>query len=122
MRLATFVGRRLLWLLLILPGITLVVFALSHVVPADPAALLAGEGGTFSGSRSHEEAIQAIRQHYGLDKPLPVQFLVYLGGLAHGDFGRSIMTQRTVNQDLTLYFPTTLELALTALVIILAVG
>jgi peptide/nickel transport system permease protein len=85
-------------------------------VPADPAALLAG------GPRATPAAIALERHRLGLDRPLIVQFLSYFWGLLHGNLGTSIMTQHSVLSDLALYFPATVELALTAWVIAAIVG
>src|SRR5438874_6185556 len=123
MQLGAYVGRRLLWLLVILPGITLLVFLLAHFVPADPVTLLvAGGDSPMAASRARADAVNAIRARYGLDQPLPIQFVNYLSRLIHGDLGNSIMTQHPVNYDVNLYFPTTLELALSALGLLLTFG
>jgi peptide/nickel transport system permease protein len=122
-QLGAYVGRRLLALLIILPSITLIVFLLSHFVPADPVTLLvAGGDSPMAASRARADAVNAIRAQYGLNQPLPVQFVNYLAKLIHGDLGNSIMTQHPVNYDVNLYFPTTLELALSALGLILVFG
>ena len=63
------------------------------------------------------EALMGARD-YGLDQPLPQQFLRYVGDLAHGDFGRSVATGRSVGQDLARYFPATLELCVVAMAIV----
>src|SRR5215469_10940699 len=92
----------------VLLGVGILTFFLSHVVPADPAVLLAG------GPRATPADIAAVRHRLGLDQPLIVQFFSYLGGLLHGDLGTSITTQHAVASDIGLYFPATVELALYA--------
>lgn len=97
--------------LLVLPslfGLLVVTFLLIRLVPADPAAALAGDNATA-------EQVAAIRAQYGLDQPLPVQFLRYLGEVARLDFGDSQYTSRPVAQDLAARLPATLELTVAAL-------
>jgi peptide/nickel transport system permease protein len=89
-------------------GLVILTFFLARVVPADPAALIAGE----SASR---EQIEALRQRYGFDKPLHVQLGIYLAQLATGNLGTSIYTGRPVLADLRERFPATLELTLVAI-------
>jgi peptide/nickel transport system permease protein len=103
--------RALRWLgglLVVVLGVSVVTFAISHLVPGDPARLLAGP-------RASPAAVARIRTELGLDQPLPLQYLRYLGGLAHGDLGTSIVTGRPVLRDLMQVFPATLELMVTAL-------
>jgi peptide/nickel transport system permease protein len=89
-------------------GLVCLTFVISNVAPSDPAALAAGP----DAGRSQ---IEQARRDYGLDKPLPEQFLRYLTDLAQGDFGRSIATGRSVGTDLARYFPATLELVILAM-------
>ena len=105
--------RRLLLLIPTLFGLSLLTFAISHVVPADPAKLAAGP-------RASNEMVETIRRQFGLDRPLPEQYVTYVGGLLRGNFGDSITTRRSVGEDLKERFPATFELVLFAM--ILAVG
>lgn len=98
-----FLIRRFLLLLVTLFGLTLVVFVVSHVAPGDPARLAAGPDAS-------REQIELIQKEFGLDKPLPVQYAVYLTGLFQGDFGRSIRTRHDVFEDIRIFLPATLEL------------
>ncbi|MBX5002150.1 ABC transporter permease [Rhizobium lentis] len=91
MTLLQLISRRLLQLIGVLAGISLVTFLLVHMAPGDPARLLAGE-------RASAETIAAIRSQYGLDLPLWQQFLTYLANLASGDIGLSLRFQRPVSQ------------------------
>jgi peptide/nickel transport system permease protein len=93
---------------LMLFGLVCLTFVISNIAPSDPAALAAGP----DAGRSQ---IEQARRDYGLDKPLPEQFLRYLTDLAQGDFGRSIATGRSVGTDLARYFPATLELVILAM-------
>ena len=112
---AKFLARRLVFLVFVVVGVSLLTFIISHVVPADPARLLLGRTATA-------EQIAALRANLGFDKPLPVQYLLYMAHLAQGDFGQSISSHRAVISDFTDYFPATVELTLYALVICVVVG
>ncbi|MBQ1020119.1 ABC transporter permease [Micromonospora sp. D93] len=94
---------------------TIVVFVGVRALPGDPALALAGE------DRS-PEALEAIRRHYGLDQPLPVQFAQYVERMAQGDFGVSIRTGTPVSSMLTTALPVTVELSVLAIVIAAALG
>ncbi len=100
---------------LMLFGLICLTFVIANVAPSDPAVLAAGPD-------AGKAQIEQARREYGLDKPLPVQFLRYVGDLARGDFGRSIATGRPVGSDLARYFPATLELCIVAMTIGLVVG
>lgn len=107
--------RRLGFLLFVLVGISLITFFLSHVVPADPVRL-------FAGPRASKAALAAIRHQYGFDLPVWQQYLRYLGGLLRGDFGYSLTSRRPVAADLRDYLPATIELTLSAILWVIAVG
>ncbi|MEU4679297.1 ABC transporter permease [Micromonospora sp. NPDC023737] len=94
---------------------TIVVFLGVRALPGDPALALAGE------DRS-PEALEAIRHHYGLDQPLPLQFAQYVGRAAQGDFGESIRTGIPVSSMLTTALPVTVELAVLAILLAAALG
>ncbi|MFU8853157.1 ABC transporter permease [Micromonospora sp. SL1-18] len=94
---------------------TVVVFLGVRALPGDPALALAGE------DRS-PEALAAIRHHYGLDLPLPMQFAQYVQRVAQGDFGVSIRTGTPVSSMLTTALPVTAELAVLAILIAAALG
>ncbi|MGE0723955.1 MAG: ABC transporter permease [Alphaproteobacteria bacterium] len=100
---------------LMLFGLVCLTFVISNVAPSDPAALAAGP----DAGRSQ---IEQARRDYGLDKPLPEQFLRYVSDLASLEFGRSVATGRSVGADLARYFPATLELCIVAMLIGLALG
>lgn len=99
-----YVARRVGWAILLLWVVTLVTFALTHVIPGDPATFLAGFGAT-------KQSIEALREQMGLNKPLPVQYVLYIGGLLHLDLGTSLRTSNSVAADLGNYLPASLELA-----------
>jgi len=110
-----FLARRLAFLVVVVVGVSLLTFAISHLVPADPARLLLGRTATA-------QQIDALRRNLGLDKPLPVQYLIYMANLLHGDFGQSTSSHRPVLADVGDYFPATVELTLYALVICVLIG
>jgi peptide/nickel transport system permease protein len=103
-----FLLKRLLSMGITLFGLTLVVFMISRVAPGDPAKLAAGPDAT-------EEMVQVIRKEFGLDKPLIVQYVTYVKGLARGDFGRSIRTRHKVWDDIRGFLPATFELIFTSI-------
>lgn len=110
-----FILRRLLLMVPVLFGLLLLTFCLMRVVPSDPAAMLAGENATA-------EQIAQIRLAYGFDRPLPEQFLHYLGQVIRGDFGESIMTRRPVMEDILSRVPATVELAGLAILMAVLLG
>ena len=85
----TYLLRRLLLMLPVAFLVTVGVFMLIHLTPGDPALIMLGEDRT-------PEAIAAIHHQLGLDQPLYVQYLIWIGNLAHGDLGRSITTHQPV--------------------------
>ena len=98
-------------------GITLVAFCLTQLVPGDPAAANLGQRAI-----DDPAAVAAFRHHYGLDKPLPEQYGVYLWRLVHGDLGESEQNHDPVTHDLATFIPATAELALVSILIAVVVG
>lgn len=96
-------------------GVLLLTFLLVHLVPGDPVEVMLGESATAADRGQ-------LRADLGLDRPLPVQFAVYLGKLAHGDFGHSIHTRMPIAELLAERIPATAMLAALALVIALLIG
>lgn len=115
MRLLVFALRRAAWFAPTVLGVIVLTFTISHVIPADPAALLAGEMAT-------PEQIARVRAELGLDQPAPVQFARYLGRVLRGDLGYSLYTTRPISDDLIRRLPATLELTLVAMAITVALG
>jgi peptide/nickel transport system permease protein len=103
--------------LVLLIGITLVAFVVTHLVPGDPAAANLGQRAI-----GDPAAVAAFRHQYGLDRPLPVQYIVYLKDLLHGNLGISEQSHRPVLTDLSEYVPATIELALFAIVFSILIG
>jgi len=109
------VARRLIFLVPILLGMTAIAFAVSRAIPTDPIVAALGQQ-----AADHPAIVAAYRKHWGLDKPLPVQYLTYMKNLLHGDLSESIYTHRPVTDDLEAYMPATIELA-TATILLSAV-
>jgi len=97
-------------------GITLLVFCLIRLIPGDPIETMAGERGIDPVRHAQ------LRQEYGLDQPVLVQYAYYLGRLAHGDLGRSIVTYAPVTSEFTALFPATIELSVCAMLFALCLG
>jgi peptide/nickel transport system permease protein len=108
--------RRLLLSLLVLLLVTVVTFIMAHSIPGDPLAAVVNE------RVAKPEIIAQYRKKFGLDKPLPVQYLLYMRNLARGDMGISLTTQRPVTTDLRTFLPATIELGLAALFFAIATG
>ncbi len=99
-----YVLRRILYTIPIAMGVSMVCFALIHIAPGDPLNAIIPEGAS-------PERVAQIRTAYGFDRPLPVQYLKWLGHVAQGDFGESIMTQRPVMSEVLPALVNTLTLA-----------
>jgi peptide/nickel transport system permease protein len=104
-----FILRRLLLLIPVLLGVSIVVFTMIHAIPGDPTQILVG-----TDQRITDEQREIIRQHYGLDQPLPVQYGKWIGRVLQGDLGTSIRTRRALTYELRLRLPVTIELTLLA--------
>jgi peptide/nickel transport system permease protein len=112
-----FVLRRLVALVLLSLGITLVAFVLTELVPSNAVATNLGEQ-----AAADPAAVAAFRHHYGLDRPFPVRYAIYLDHLVHGDLGQSTLTHGPVTHDLGQFIPATGELALYSILFASAVG
>lgn len=107
--------RRLLMLVLVIAGVTVICFVISRLIPGDPAQLILGP-------RATPQAITELRTQLGLDRPVHVQYAHYVGELLRGDFGTSITTRQPVLAELLGLLPATLELMGMAMLISIAVG
>ena len=110
-----YIFRRLIYLVPTLLGVSIIVFLVVHLVPGDPARLVAGPDATL-------EDIEIIRSSLGLDRPLPEQYVSWLVRLFQGDLGRSTRTHRPVTQELGRAIPATFELTLAAMTVTILIG
>ena len=110
-----FILRRLIQLVPVLIGVTVIAFAVTRLTPGDPAEIMGGLEAT-------DETLAAIRKNMGLDEPIWRQFLIYLANIAQGDLGQSFYNGRDVTAIIGDALPRTALLALVALVFTLAVG
>ncbi|MFQ3623686.1 MAG: ABC transporter permease, partial [Acetobacteraceae bacterium] len=106
----TYLVRRILYAIPIALSVGLVCFMLVHIAPGDPINAIVP-------ADAPQELVEQIRRDYGLDRPLPIQFAVWLGRVSLGDFGNSLATGRSVWADLSVAIGNTLRLALTAALI-----
>jgi peptide/nickel transport system permease protein len=114
-RLARYAARRLLMLVPVLIGISIFTFVLIRVLPGDPIRTIVPETAT-------ESDIAAARERHGLDRPLVVQYGVYLGNLVRGDFGRSFQTNIAVREQLLERIAPTIQLTTSALLVALLIA
>lgn len=110
-----YIVRRVALMVFVLWGVSLAAFVISHALPADPAAAALG-------NNAREEQLQEFRVKNGLDRPLVVQYGVYMGNLVRGDLGASLRTQNSITADLRQFFPATFELTLGAVVFAVLIG
>jgi len=99
----------------VLLGTSIIAFSLMHLAPGDPARTIAGE-------HASQQTINRIREKYGLDKPVYVQYGIWLGNVLRGDMGRSIASNEYITKEILDRFPSTFELALSAMVLAILVG
>jgi len=97
-----FILKRFLWSVLVLIGLSILIFIIARVVPGDPARMALGP-------RASEEAIQQLTKELNLDKPLATQYFLWVKGVFKGDLGKSIMSRRPVLDDIKEFLPATLE-------------
>ncbi|MGN6768766.1 MAG: ABC transporter permease [Rhizobiaceae bacterium] len=107
--------RRIGVLCTMLFGLLCITFVIANVAPGDPAALAAGPN-------ANPSMIETIRREYGLDKPLPEQFVTYVSDILHGNLGRSISTSESVAQQVAIALPNSVELVLFAMAFAVVVG
>ena len=110
-----FLTRRTGWAVVVLVGLSILMFVLARIVPGDPGRLALGPNATAA-------QVQALDRDMGLDQPIYIQYARYLSGVARGDFGTSLLTRRNVFDDIRDTFPATLELVLASTLIVVVVG
>jgi len=110
-----YIFKRVLQVIPVLIGVTLILFILMYIIPEDPARLILQKGAT-------EQALANLREKMGIDKPLYVQYWRYVSGLAKGDLGISYRYRRPVSDILAEHYPNSIRLALVAIVIEVIIG
>lgn len=110
-----FILRRLALMVLVLLGMSLITFSLTHLVPGNPARLHAGQHAT-------QEQVEEYKKDHGLDRPPVEQYVAYMSGLLRGDLGQSMNTRRPVLQDMRQYLPATIELTTAAMILMIGIG
>ncbi|MUK88740.1 ABC transporter permease subunit [Ornithinibacillus sp. L9] len=111
----TYVLRRILQTIPVLIGVTLLVFSLMHLIPGDPAQIMAGES-------APKEQVENIRERLGLNDPYPVQYWNYISGVLQGDLGNSVRTGRDVTNEIGVRFWVTVELAFYSMILSIFLG
>jgi peptide/nickel transport system permease protein len=115
MRAVVLIVNRLVWFPPTVLGLMIITFTVSHIIPADPVAYMAGENATA-------EQIAALRAKFGFDQPMHVQLWRYVLGVLNGEFGISLYTQRPIADDLLGRLPATLELTFVAVLLSAVIG
>lgn len=110
-----YILRRLLLAIPTLVGLSLIVFLMLHTAGGDPAV-------TKLGARADVESLARLRHEMGIDRPLAVQYIDFMGGAIRGDLGRSYRSNAAVSSDIWARFPATIELAIAAMAIALLIG
>ncbi|WP_257348097.1 nickel ABC transporter permease [Pseudalkalibacillus decolorationis] len=107
--------RRMLQLVVLLIGISFIVFMSMHLSPGDPASIIGGPTAT-------ESDIEAIRNNLGLNDPVLVQYANYMTGVVQGDLGFSYQTKQSVSEAIITRFPNTLNLAIASMIVAVVIG
>jgi ABC-type dipeptide/oligopeptide/nickel transport system permease component len=115
LRLVRYIIKRLLSVIPVLIGVTILTFTISHIIPGDPVRATLGP-------YPSAEAVQELKQKWGMDRPVYVQYFRYMKNLVKGDLGTSFQTSRAVKEDLEQFFPATFELTIFSLIFALLLG
>ncbi len=110
-----YILKRIIQLVPVILGVTIIAFSLIHIAPGDPARTMLGQHAT-------EKELNEIREKYGLDEPVYVQYGIWLNGVLHGDLGRSILTNNQVSDEIGERFPNTIELTIGAMLFAILIG
>jgi peptide/nickel transport system permease protein len=110
-----YIAKRILLLIPVLIGVSILSFLLIHLAPGDPARTMAGE-------HASTQTIKALQEKYGLDKPLITQYWIWFRQVLKGDLGRSIVSNEHVMREILARFPNTIELTFVSMFIAIAVG
>jgi len=115
MKLETYIIKRIFLMVIVMFGVATIVFFITRVIPADPV-------GAILGGNAPIERVDEMRRQLGLDKPITLQFIDYIKGIVHADFGVSLKSNRPVLKDIINYFPATIELAIASMIFAVLVG
>jgi peptide/nickel transport system permease protein len=110
-----YIIKRLLQIIPVVFGVTLIAFALIHLAPGDPVINMLGQHAT-------QQEIDEARAKFGLDQPLYIQYFIWIGDVLHGDLGRSIISHEQVTIEIASRFPNTIELAIAAMIFAILIG
>jgi len=110
-----YILKRIIQLVPVILGVTIIAFSLIHIAPGDPARTMLGQHAT-------EKELNEIRDKYGLDEPIYVQYGIWLNDVLHGDLGRSILTNNQVSDEIGERFPNTIELTIGAMLFAILIG
>jgi len=110
-----YIVRRLLQTIPVILGVTILVFSLMHLIPGDPAQIIAGES-------APKEQVEQLREKLGLNDPLHVQYFKYMSNLVQGDLGQSIRSSRPVTDEIKARFGITLEIAIYSTILSVFLG
>ncbi|WP_461207673.1 ABC transporter permease [Clostridium sp. DL1XJH146] len=110
-----YIVKRLFQMVIMLIGITFLVFSSLYFAPGDPAQLIAGESAT-------ESDIENVRQSLGLNEPFLVQYGKYVDGLVHGDLGTSLQSRQPILEEIKVRFPNTVNLAIGSMIVAIVIG
>src|SRR3984893_5451026 len=110
-----FLGKRILQLVPTLLFVSILIFSLQHLLPGDPALVMAGE-------ERDPAVIAQIRQQYRLDQPIPIQYAYWIKGVLSGDLGESLRNKMPVRELIAQKLPVTMQLAAMAIVIAFLIG
>jgi len=115
MKLVNYILKRIFLMAIVMLGVATIVFFITHIIPADPV-------GAILGGNAPIELVDEMRHQLGLDKSITLQFIDYIRGIIHADFGVSLISKRPVLKDIIDYFPATIELAFASMVFAIVVG
>lgn len=115
MEFLSFLVKRVLWSVLVLVGLSMVIFVIARVVPGDPARMALGP-------RATPEQVATMQAELGLDQPILQQYALFIEGLTRGDLGKSLLTERPVNDDIRETFAATFELVLCTMILAMGFG
>ncbi|WDV44954.1 ABC transporter permease [Clostridiaceae bacterium M8S5] len=110
-----YIIKRLMLLIPVLIGISIMVFVVMHVFTTDPASIILGQHATA-------DQIEALQQELGFDKPLYIQYWDFIKGIMHGSFGDSLITKESVTSEFFARFPATVELAIVSIILASVLG